>query len=169
MTESTQREVAVVQSKESEQSVEVQEIPANVYRSAERVTISAPMPGLEPHSIAVYVSEGPVVTLHAELRGALKGDKEIILDEWTPGPYHREVELPMHVDGERANVTYSNGVIVVSLPLAERTTEAELMLNETDATKGERVGNRGRNLQGDTGGTRGSGEATTSYTSRETL
>jgi len=158
-----------VKSKQAEQNIESQEIPANIYRSAERVMISAPMPGLEPQNIVVHVSEGPVVTLHAELRGALKGDKEIILDEWTPGPYHRELELPTNVDGQRANVTYNNGVIVVSLPVADRTTAAELMLEQTEPTKGERVGNRGRNMEGDTGGRRGKGEGTTSYTSGETI
>jgi len=158
-----------LESKQSQQNTETQEIPANVYRSAERVTIAAPMPGLEPQNIVVQVSDGPVVTLHAELRGALKGDKDIILDEWTPGPYHREIELPTNVDGQRANVTYSNGVIVVSLPVADRTTAAELMLEQTEPTKGERVGNRGRNVEGDTGGTRRSGEGTTSFTSGETI
>lgn len=157
-----------MQAKESQQNTDAQEIPANVYRSGERVTIAAPMPGLEPDNIMVQVSEGPVVTLHADLRGALKGDKEIIMDEWTPGPYHREVELPTNVDGERANVTYNNGVLVVSLPIAERTTAAQLSLDTVSATQGERVGNRGRNLEGDTGLSSG-GEATTSYTSGETI
>ncbi|MEX2227942.1 MAG: Hsp20/alpha crystallin family protein [Dehalococcoidia bacterium] len=158
-----------MQDKQSEQNTDTQEIPANVYRSAERVTISAPMPGLEPQNIVVYVSDGPVVTLHADLRGAMKGQNEIILDEWTAGPYHREIELPTNVDGERANVTYNNGVIVVSLPVADRTTTAELMLHGVSPTQGERVGNRGRNMQGDTGGARGRGEDTTSYASGDTI
>jgi HSP20 family protein len=157
-----------MQSKRSQQNTESQEIPANMYRSAQRLTIAAPMPGLDAQNIVVHVSDGPVVTLHADLRGAMKGENEIILDEWTPGPYHREIELPANVDGERANVTYSNGVIVVSLPVAERTTTAELTLEEVDARKSERVGNRGRNMEGDTGGTRRSGEAT-SYSSGETV
>jgi HSP20 family protein len=158
-----------MQSKQPQQNTESQEIPANMYRSAQRLTIAAPMPGLEPENIVVQVSDGPIVTLYAGLRGAMKGEKEIILDEWTPGPYHRQIELPTNVDGGRANVTYSNGVIVVSLPIAERTTTAELTLEEVEPGKGERVGNRGRNLEGDTGGTRSSGEATTSYASGETV
>ncbi|HET6615478.1 MAG TPA: Hsp20/alpha crystallin family protein [Dehalococcoidia bacterium] len=157
-----------MESREPQQNTESQEIPANVYRSEERVMISAPMPGLEPDNIAVHVSEGPMVTLHAELRGALKGDKEIILDEWTAGPYHREIQLPTNVDGGRANVTYNNGVLVVSLPVSDRTTSADLTLNEVSATQGERVGNRGKNMQGGTGGTKRSGDATTSVSSGET-
>jgi len=137
---------------ESGQDVGMQQIPANVYRSEERVTISAPMPGLEPQNVRIEVREGSVV-LHGDLRGALKGDKEILLDEWTPGPYHREIDLPQGVDGERANVTYNNGVVVVSLPVAATTTTASLTLETVSPTKGERVGNTGRSAQppGETG------------------
>ena len=154
--------------KETEQRIAVQEIPANVYRSAERLTIAAPMPGIEPENIVVHVSEGPIVTLDANLRGALKGDKDLIMDEWTAGPYHREIELPANVDGERANVTYSNGVLVVALPVAGRTTPAELSLPTLSATHGERVGNRGRNMQGNTGPA-APDEDTTSYESGDIL
>lgn len=152
---------------ESGQDVGIQQIPANVYRSEERVTISAPMPGLEPQNIHVEVRDNNVV-LHGDLRGALKGDKEILMDEWTPGPYHREIELPQGVDGQRANVTYNNGVLVISLPVAETTTTASLTLETVSPTQGERVGNTGRNTQ-PPGNESGPGEATTSYTSGETI
>lgn len=153
---------------EPQQNIEMQEIPANVYRSDERVTIAAPMPGLEPENITVQVSEGPRVTLHGDLRGALKDDKEILNDEWTPGPYHREIELPADVNGERANVTYSNGVLVVALPVADQTTAANLSLDEVSPTKGARVGNRGKEGASERP-RRGGGEGTTSYTTGETL
>jgi HSP20 family molecular chaperone IbpA len=44
--------------------------------------------------------------LHAALRATLKGDKDVLVEEWHTGPYHREVDLPAAVDGELANVTY---------------------------------------------------------------
>jgi len=158
-------EVLMERPESRRQNTDVQEIPANVYRSDERVTIAAPMPGLEPPNIVVDVSAGPVVTLHADLRGALKGDKEIILDEWTPGPYHREIELATHVDGAHANVTYSNGVLVVALPVAATTTPAQLVLGSESPTHGVRVGNRGKEF----GHAGTGGERTTAYTSGETI
>ena len=38
-----------------------------------------------------------------------------------PGPYCRELTLPLPVDGTMANVTYRNGILVVVLPLADAT------------------------------------------------
>jgi HSP20 family protein len=127
-----------------DQNVDVQGIPANVYRTAERVMIAAPMPGLEPEDIAVDIDESGHVVLHGDLRGALKGEKDILQDEWTPGPYHRELQLPAEVDGERANVTYSNGVLVAVLPVTDRTRPAHLTLEQVGSARGEHVGHTGR-------------------------
>ncbi|MGH7621084.1 MAG: hypothetical protein ACREMU_01980 [Gemmatimonadaceae bacterium] len=62
-----------------------------------------------------------------------------MMDEWTPGPYHREVPLP----DPMANVTYNNGVVVILLPLTRQTTPAKLTLDAISPTQGERVGNAG--------------------------
>ena len=128
------------------QQTKTQEIPVKVYRSDNRVTIAAPMPGLEPQNIGIDVKERSVV-LHGDLRGALKDDKEVLVDEWNPGPYHREVELPAAVDGPLANVTYNNGVVVVVLPSAQSTRPAQLKLDAVSATQGERVGNFGHPIR----------------------
>ena len=66
-----------------------------------------------------------------------------MIDEWHPGPYHRDLELPVAVDGARANVAYGNGVLVVSLPIAEATRPARLTLSELSATHGQRFGASG--------------------------
>ena len=121
---------------------QMQQIPVKLYRSDDRIAIAAPMPGLEPENITVDVADGLAV-LRGDLRGMLKGENEVIIDEWNPGPYHREVELPAPVDGEMANVTYNNGVVVVVLPIAEKTRTARLTLDAVTATHGERVGNAG--------------------------
>ncbi len=120
-----------------------QEIPLKVYRSDERLTVAAPMPGLMSKDIDVEVRADGRLILHGALRGALKGQNDVLADEWNPGPYHREFALPNAVDGEMANVTYNNGVIVVVMPLAERTTPAHLALQDVNQHQGERAGNEG--------------------------
>ena len=37
-----------------------------------------------------------------------------LVDEWSVGAYHRELDLPVTVDAERANVSYGNGVLLVT-------------------------------------------------------
>jgi HSP20 family protein len=118
-------------------------IPVKVYRGDDRITVAAPMPGMEAGDIVVTVLAERHVVLDGVRGGLYPGETETVLDEWNPGPYHRDLELPVAVDGERANVTYGNGVLVVSLPIVEETRPARLTLSGTSATRGERLGARG--------------------------
>ena len=117
----------------------MQQSPVKVYRSENRLTVAAPMAGLQPEDITVEVTDAKLV-LHGALRGELKGEKEVIRDEWNPGPYHREIKLPSPVDAEHANVTFSNGVLVVSLPITEQTSPARLQPDQGGQAHGVRQG-----------------------------
>lgn len=120
-----------------------QRIPVKVYRTEDRISVAAPMPGLEPDNIAVEVTPQNHLLLHGAVRGLLKGDKQLLIDEWSVGDYHRDLELPAPVNGNEANVTYGNGVVVVVLPVATQTTPAHLRMESIYDDKGERVGNAG--------------------------
>ena len=121
------------------ESTALQSVPVKVYRTTDLVTVAAPMPGLEADDIVGEVRADGRLVLRGRLRGALKGAKELLVDEWSVGPYHREVALPEAVDGEAATVTYGNGVVVVALPVAARTRPARLRLDRIAPTRGRRV------------------------------
>ncbi len=121
-----------------------QHIPVMVYRTEQRLMVAAPMAGLEPEDIGVEITADGHLLLHGDLRGRLKEVKELLLDEWSVGVYHRELALPVAVDAVCANVTYGNGVLMVTLPISEQTQPARLVLRRTAPTRGKRKGNVGR-------------------------
>lgn len=123
-----------------------QRIPVRVHVTADHVVVAAPMPGLEPGDISVSI-EGDGVKIRGQERGPRQHERELLLAEWTVGPYEREVELPGPVDGSLANATYDNGVFVLSMPKAARgqqTVSAEFGLEPVGEARGERVGHAGR-------------------------
>lgn len=73
--------------------------------------------------------------------------KVVLLDEWDVGGYHRELDLPVAVDGPLGTATYGNGVLVVALPVAERTLPARLSLETVAPGRGQRVGSAGHPIQ----------------------
>jgi HSP20 family protein len=103
-----------------------QEIPVKMYRTDELLTVAAPMPGLEREDVTAEVREDGRLVLRGALRGALKDVKTILADEWSAGPYTREVPLPVGVDGPGGRLSYGNGVVVVVLPIVASTRAAEL-------------------------------------------
>ena len=120
-----------------------QHIPVKVYRTDERLMIAAPMAGLEPENIVVEVTADGRLILHGDLRAMLKEVKELLLDEWSVGVYHRELALPVPVNAMCANVTYGNGVLMVAVPISDQTSPARLTLERVTPTHGERQGNAG--------------------------
>ncbi len=106
-------------------------VPVKLYRTKELVTVAVPMPGLEPFDVRGEVTADGYLRLSGcssveDGAGGLvdRDSKQVLVEEWTPGPYHRDVELPVAVDGEHATMTYGNGVVVVALPIAEQTRAA---------------------------------------------
>ena len=121
-----------------------QAVPVKVYRSRQRLTIAAPMPGLEPQDILVTVDEQGMMLLYGKARGHLKGENKVLIDEWNPGPYHKSLHLPDSVDATMANMTYENGVLVVAFPLSQQLRPATVQLERLSSTEGKRFGNSGR-------------------------
>ncbi len=80
-------------------------------------------------------------------RAAWEEDKEVLLDEWDVGVYHRELDLPAAVDGTLGTATYGNGVLVVALPVAAQTRPARLSLETVGPSRGQRVGSAGHPVQ----------------------
>ena len=124
---------------------QTQTVPVRMFRSLDTLTVAAPMAGLGVEDIAVEVTDDGRLVLDARLCqspklqcGELEHHKEILLDEWAIGPYHREITVGVPVDGPAATVTFGNGVLVVALPIADATRPARLTLDPIGAARGER-------------------------------
>lgn len=125
------------------QRVPREELPVKMYRSQDRLTVAAPMPGLEPDDITVEITADDRLILSCDRRAEFKGEHDVLLDEWPVGGYARELPLPVPVDGGSANVTYGNGVLVVALPIAGQTKPALVRLDVIGEARGEHAGNQG--------------------------
>jgi HSP20 family protein len=112
-----------------QEQVKQQPIPVKVYRTGERLMIAAPMAGLEPENMLVEVIHDGHLILHGDQRAMLKEVKQLLLDERSVGPYHRELALPVPVNAVCANVTYGNGVLLVALPISDQASPARLRSN----------------------------------------
>lgn len=119
-----------------------QAVPVNVYETAEDVVIVVPMPGVEAENIEIEVL-GSVVHLRASMRGTGQEDREYLVREWSYGPYARSITLPLDVDAEHANASHGNGVLVVSLPKAQRARTVRVPLRQVTASEATHQGHSG--------------------------
>jgi HSP20 family protein len=127
-------------------SQQQQNVPVRLYQTENQLMVAVPVPGLEPQNISVSI-DGNRVTIRGEERGPRQHERDLLLAEWTIGPYHRGLELPQPVNGALTNATYGNGVLVLSMPKmaqGQQGVSAEFLLEAIEATRGERVGHSGR-------------------------
>lgn len=120
------------------------EIPVNLTQAREDLVVHAAMPGAEPENILITI-ERDMITLHSSARGRLGKDKVPLLQEWHIGKYHRVLKLPYSVDSKRANATYNNGVLTVSLPRSEHPTASrQIRVKKVNAERGQTRGHSGQ-------------------------
>jgi HSP20 family protein len=78
--------------------------------------VSAELPGLDEKDVDVLVEDG-VLTLKGEKR-AETTDKERGYSERSYGRFERSIALPFAVQEDKAEATFRNGVLTVTLPRA---------------------------------------------------
>ena len=122
-----------------------QTIPVQLHCADQLLVLAAPMPGLEPSDITVVI-DGDRVSIDGTYRGSRQDQPDILVSEWTMGPYHRDIILPQPVNGGLTNATYGNGVLVLAMPvLLPRTPgeKTEFRLDTITGTRGQHVSHTG--------------------------
>jgi len=91
---------------------------ADVYETADGLTLLAEMPGVKPDGLTVTVEENVLV-----LRGdpaAADEAGELLLKEFEVGPFYRAFRLPADYDTQKIDAKLKQGLLTLHLPKSER-------------------------------------------------
>ena len=94
-------------------------MPIDLYRSGDHYVLHADLPGVDPGSVDIDV-ENNTLTIKAERSGRSEEGVQWIGSERFTGSYMRQLSLGDGIDADRISATYENGVLTVSIPVAER-------------------------------------------------
>lgn len=86
------------------------------------VKVTADLPGIDEKDIDLRIEDN-VLSLKGEKRTETQ-DKEKHYSERFYGRFERRLSLPAEVDDERAEATFKNGVLTVTLPKSDRARDA---------------------------------------------
>jgi len=118
-------------------------VPINLFENDRELVVVTPMPGVAAEDISVDVMNDGLLIVRARRHGEGQERVRYLVHEWGYGPYERSLQLPVPVDGARANLTYGNGVLTVALPKADATAPASLAVVPTGHTRGVTGGHAG--------------------------
>ena len=94
-------------------------MPVDLYRCDDHFVVHADLPGVDPGSIDVQV-DGGVLSITAQRTARADDAVQWISSERFSGSYRRQFTLGDGVDPEGISATYENGVVTLSIPIAER-------------------------------------------------
>jgi HSP20 family protein len=93
-------------------------IPMDAYRRGDTVLVHFDLPGVDPSSIDIRVEQNALTVRAERVFDEREGD-EVIVRERQEGTFSRQMFLGQHLDLERIRATYDDGVLTLSISIAE--------------------------------------------------
>lgn len=94
-------------------------MPMDAYREGEQFLVHFDLPGVDPSSINLTVEKN-VLTVSAERQWQPTENQEVIASERPQGNFSRQLFLGESLDTERVQADYDNGVLTLTIPVAEQ-------------------------------------------------
>ena len=94
-------------------------VPMDAYRHEDSFVINLDLPGVDPASIELTV-ERNALTISAERHWQPVEGDQVVAAERRHGTFTRQLFLGDGLDSEKVHATYENGVLTVTVPIADR-------------------------------------------------
>jgi len=107
-------------------------MPIDAYRRGDEFIVELDLPGIDPASIDLTV-ERNVLTVHAERRRTAGDSVELLVGERPHGTFSRQLFLGDTLDTTNIDAAYTDGVLTLKLPVAERAKPRRVPINHSRA------------------------------------
>ncbi|MBI4789403.1 MAG: Hsp20/alpha crystallin family protein [Chloroflexi bacterium] len=92
-------------------------LPLDVYTTKDAIVLRASVPGVNSNDVEITI-EGGTVTIRGETKPPAE-EGTYLLQEQRYGPFARAVELGMPVQADKAEASFRDGVLTLTIPKAE--------------------------------------------------
>jgi HSP20 family protein len=116
------------------QPVRSQPMPMEAYRRGDAFVAAFDVPGVDRDSIEITVDQN-VLTVKAERRFTRNETDEVIVAERPQGTWSRQLFLGEGVDTNRIDANLENGVLTLTVPVAEAARPRQIQIGGTDKSQ----------------------------------
>jgi HSP20 family protein len=106
-------------------------MPMDGLRRQDDVILRFDLPGIDQDSIEVTVDRG-VLTVSARREEEYVEEERVFVRERVMGTFTRRVYLSEHLDADKIEAAYSNGVLTVRIPVMERAKPRKVEIQSGD-------------------------------------
>ncbi|ORM34985.1 Hsp20/alpha crystallin family protein [Williamsia sp. 1135] len=109
-------------------------MPMDLYKVDDHYVLTADLPGVDPGSVDVSVDNG-TLTLTAHRSSRSEESVEWLSSERFYGSYRRQLTLGDNIDTAGISAGYENGVLTVTIPVAERAKPRRIEIEHADTMR----------------------------------
>jgi HSP20 family protein len=101
----------------------------DVHETPDDIVVTAVLPGIKPDDVDITMTGQSL-----SLRGEFKADDEVNRDQYLYrerryGSFSRSIQLPVRVEGDQAEATFTDGVLKLRIPKAEEVKPRQIRIN----------------------------------------
>jgi Molecular chaperone (small heat shock protein) len=105
----------------------------DVHQTVDEIIVSAALPGVKAEDVDITIT-GQTLSV----RGEFKADEKVERDQYLYrerryGTFHRQVELPVRVQGDATTATFEDGVLTLRIPKAEEVKPRQIKVKPATA------------------------------------
>ncbi|ROR72035.1 Hsp20/alpha crystallin family protein [Bogoriella caseilytica] len=105
-------------------------MPLDLFRQGENFIARIDLPGVDPATIDVDV-EDRTLTIRAERQHQVPEDAQWLTHERPTGTFARQLSLGQGLDLERIEADYADGVLSLTIPVAEEARPRKIQVNHS--------------------------------------
>jgi HSP20 family protein len=111
------------------------EFPIDMYQSKDDLVVKAALPGIKPEEVDITITDNTLT-----IKGEHKEEQETKEDDYLYreryyGAFSRLVAIPVKVKGEKAEATFEEGVLTVTMPKANEIKPRQVKVKPKGAIK----------------------------------
>ena len=104
-------------------------VAIDIYQDADNLVVKAAMPGVKPDDLDLDITDGALT-----IKGESKFEKDVKDEDYLHrerryGSYRRVVALPRDLNTEKADASYDDGILTVTIPKSEETRRKPLKIS----------------------------------------
>jgi HSP20 family protein len=114
------------------------ELPIDMYQTDNDVVVKASLPGVKPEEVDISIT-GDTITI----KGEHKEEKEVKEEDYLRrerryASFNRSLMVPVSVKSDKAEATFENGVLTLTLPKAEEVKPKQIKVKPKAMIEGEK-------------------------------
>ncbi len=114
------------------------ELPINMHQTKGEVVVRAALPGIKPDEVDITIT-GDILTIKGEHKEEQETrEEDYMYREQRYGTFRRSVAIPVQVKHDKAEATFEDGILTLTIPKVEEVKPKQIKVKTKDAIKGKK-------------------------------